>query len=76
MLLTVSAMLAISLLLSGCSTTPKDETAQWSAEKLYAEAKEEASSGNYDRAGKLYEASKAAPPAPCWRSRRSSSAPT
>ncbi len=48
-------MLALSLLLAGCSTTPADETAQWSADKLYAEAKEEASSGNYDRAGKLYE---------------------
>lgn len=51
----VSTMLAISLLLAGCNTTLPDETAQWSAEKLYAQAKEEASSGNYDRAGKLYE---------------------
>ncbi len=50
-----SAMLVISLMLAGCNTTPKDDTAQWSAEKLYAEAKEEQSSGNYDRAATLYE---------------------
>ncbi len=45
----------ILALLAGCGTAPKDTEAKWSAEKLYAEAKEEASSGNYERAGKLYE---------------------
>lgn len=51
----VSALLLIVLSLVGCNTTPRDDTAQWSTERLYAEAKEEASSGNSDRAAKLYE---------------------
>ncbi len=42
-------------LLVGCSSTPKDVESQWSANRLYAEAKEEAAQGNFDRAGKLYE---------------------
>ena len=41
--------------LAGCGSTPKEAESQWSAERLYAEAKEEASTGNYERAGKLYE---------------------
>ncbi len=49
------ALGALAALLAGCNIAPRDPEAQWSAEKLYAEAKEEASSGNYDRAGKLYE---------------------
>ncbi len=44
-----------AVLLAGCSTPAKDETAAWSAEKLYAEAKDELSSGGYDRAAKLFE---------------------
>jgi outer membrane protein assembly factor BamD len=51
--LTVSAISAV-LLLAGCDTT-RDETAKWSPEKLYAEAKEEAAAGNYEKAAKLYE---------------------
>ena len=51
----VSALLMITLSLSGCNTTPKDDTAQWSTERIYSEAKEEASAGNYDRSAKLYE---------------------
>ncbi len=50
-----AAMALMLALLTACGTTPKDAEAQWSAEKLYAEAKEEASIGNYERAGKLYE---------------------
>jgi outer membrane protein assembly factor BamD len=50
----VSAALALSVL-AGCASAPKDETASWSAEKLFAEAKDEASSGNYERAATLYE---------------------
>jgi outer membrane protein assembly factor BamD len=42
-------------LLAGCGTAVKDPESQWSAERLYAEAKEEASQGNFDRASKLYE---------------------
>lgn len=41
--------------LAGCGTTARDPESGWSAERLYAEAKEEASQGNYERAGKLYE---------------------
>ncbi|HWH84265.1 MAG TPA: outer membrane protein assembly factor BamD [Burkholderiaceae bacterium] len=51
--LTATAVLVA--LLAGCNTTPKDPESQWSAERLYAEAKEESSQGNYERAGKLYE---------------------
>ena len=49
------ALVMLGGLVAGCSSTPKDAEAQWSAERLYAEAKEEASLGNYDHAGKLYE---------------------
>jgi outer membrane protein assembly factor BamD len=41
--------------LAGCDTTPRDETSRWSAERLYAEAKEEAAAGNLDKATRLYE---------------------
>ena len=46
---------ALAASLAGCGSTPKEAEAQWSAERLYAEAKEEASLANYERAGKLYE---------------------
>jgi outer membrane protein assembly factor BamD len=45
----------VAVLLAGCGTTAKEPESKWSAERLYAEAKEEASLGNYERAGKLYE---------------------
>jgi outer membrane protein assembly factor BamD len=54
LLLTLSTLL-LPLALAGCDTTPKDNSASLSTEKLYAEAKDEAASGNYDRAAKLYE---------------------
>ena len=41
--------------LAGCGTTAKEPESQWNADRLYAEAKEEASQGNFERAGKLYE---------------------
>lgn len=43
------------LLLSGCSSTPPDQTADWSPNKIYAEAKDELSSGGYDKAVVLFE---------------------
>ena len=52
--LIVSAI-STGLLLAGCDTTPLDETRQWTPEKIYSEAKEEAASGNYEKATKLYE---------------------
>lgn len=52
----VSAVCALSFILSACSTTPAlDRTATWSPNKIYAEAKDEASSGAYDKAVPLYE---------------------
>jgi len=43
------------LLLSACSSTPVDPTAQWSPNKLYAEAKDELKTGAYDKAVPLLE---------------------
>ena len=52
----VAIALALSLTMSACSTTPTpDRTAGWSPNKIYAEAKDEASSGGYDKAIPLYE---------------------
>lgn len=46
----------VTLGLAGCATTETyDETRGWSVEKLYAEAHDELTSGNYTRAVKLYE---------------------
>ncbi|MBA3589467.1 outer membrane protein assembly factor BamD [Methylibium sp.] len=44
----------LGLTLAGCNTTPTDETAGMSTEKLYGEAKDEASVGNWERATMLY----------------------
>ena len=51
------AALALALLLSGCSalTEKADETRGWSASRLYSEAKDELSSGNYEKAVQYYE---------------------
>lgn len=43
------------MLLSACSTTTTDPTADWSPNKIYAEAKDEMSSGAYDKAIPLLE---------------------
>jgi outer membrane protein assembly factor BamD len=51
----VVALAVLMAVLAACGTNPKDTEAQWSAERLYSEAKEEASQGNFERAGKLYE---------------------
>lgn len=47
----------ISLSLSNCGLLPEvqDETAGWSAQKIYSEAKDNLNEGNYERAVKLYE---------------------
>ena len=49
--------LALVFLLSACSLLPEkiDETKNWSAAKLYSEARDELSSGNYDSAVKHFE---------------------
>jgi len=52
----ILALLAASLI-AGCGLLPDeiDETAGWSANKLYAEAKSAMTDGAYDKAIKLYE---------------------
>ena len=45
-----SLVLATGLIVAGCSNTPKDVTAGWSPEKIYAEARESADSGAWDKA--------------------------
>lgn len=49
--------LAATLVLGGCGLLPDvvDETAGWSAQRLYSEAKDDLNSGNYERAIKLFE---------------------
>ena len=52
----VAAVCTLVVVISGCSSTPApDKTASWSPNKIYAEAKDEASSGAYDKAIPLYE---------------------
>ncbi len=49
-------MLATAVVfLSACSTTEKDPTAEWSPNKIYAEAKDELKVGAYDKAVSLLE---------------------
>ncbi len=51
-----AALLACVALLSACSSTAvKDPTAAWSPNKIYAEARDEANSGAYDKAIPLFE---------------------
>ncbi|RRH90443.1 outer membrane protein assembly factor BamD [Variovorax beijingensis] len=49
------ALSAAALLVAGCSSTSVDKTANWSPNRIYAEAKDEAGSGAYDKAVPLYE---------------------
>lgn len=52
-----SLALILILLLSGCGLLPEkiDETKNWSASKLYSEAKSEMNDGNYEKAIKYFE---------------------
>ena len=47
------AMVAAAL--AGCGTAKVDETAKWSPNRIYSEAKDEAGSGAYDKAIPLFE---------------------
>ena len=51
----VTALLAASLLATGCSSTPEDKTAGWTTDRIYAEARDELNSGGYDAAVPLLE---------------------
>ena len=46
---------SLCVFMAGCSSAPIDPTSNWSPNKLYAEAKDEATSGAYDKAIPLYE---------------------
>jgi outer membrane protein assembly factor BamD len=48
-------VLVTVLSLQGCNTTPVDNTAGWSPNKLYAEARDEREAGNLEKAISLYE---------------------
>jgi outer membrane protein assembly factor BamD len=47
--------LGVLLVLAGCNTTPVDQTAGWSPNKLYSEATDERNAGAYEKAIALYE---------------------
>ncbi len=51
------ALICVSVFLTACGTSPSknDETAGWSAQKIYAEAREEMRSSSWERAIKLLE---------------------
>ena len=48
-------VLVLALAIGGCSSTPSDKSANWSPNKLYAEAKDEMNSGAYEKAVPLLE---------------------
>jgi outer membrane protein assembly factor BamD len=50
-----AALAATALAVVACGSAPQDESAKWSPDKLYAEAKDEAAAGAYDKAAKLLE---------------------
>ena len=49
------AVLAACVLAAGCANVTEDKTAGWSPERIYSEAREELSSGSYDKAVPLLE---------------------
>lgn len=49
------ALLAVSFLLTGCGSAPKDDSAAATADRLYKEAREDMDSGSYERAIKSLE---------------------
>ncbi|HWI81665.1 outer membrane protein assembly factor BamD [Ramlibacter sp.] len=51
----VPALALAAALLAACSSTPDDQSANWSPNKIYAEAKDEVSSGSFDKAIPLFE---------------------
>jgi outer membrane protein assembly factor BamD len=49
------ALLAVTLQLAGCASTPKDESSATTAERLYKEAQDDMEAGSYERAIKSLE---------------------
>jgi outer membrane protein assembly factor BamD len=50
-----TVLVGFCFVLAGCSSTPVDPTGAWSPNKIYSEAKDESSSGAYDKAISLFE---------------------
>ena len=63
--LEVVLVLVMALAIGGCSSTATDKSANWSPNKLYAEAKDEMKSGAYDKAVPLLEKLEEIGRAPC-----------
>ena len=53
--LTLVPAVLIAAALAGCSSTKDDPTAKWTPERIYTEAREESSSGAFDKAVPLFE---------------------
>ena len=49
------AALAACVLAAGCASTTEDKTAGWTTDRIYSEAREELTSGSYDKAVPLLE---------------------
>ena len=54
-MLRILFLAAASVMFAACSSTSDDKTANWSPNKIYAEAKDELESGSYEKAVPLYE---------------------
>jgi outer membrane protein assembly factor BamD len=50
-----AALLVFCVAVAGCSSKPIDQTANWSPNKIYAEARDEINSGSYEKAIPLFE---------------------
>lgn len=48
-------LLGVSVWITGCSSTPVDNTASWSPNRIYAEARDEMNAAAYDKAIALFE---------------------
>jgi outer membrane protein assembly factor BamD len=51
----LALMMVVVAVLAGCSAFDKDPTAKWDADRIYAEAKDEMSAGNWKKARELLE---------------------
>ena len=51
----IALLVGASIWIAGCASTNDDKTANWSPNRLYAEAKDEMNSGSYDKATSLLE---------------------
>lgn len=53
--LTLMPAVLVASVLAGCSSTKDDPTAKWTPDRIYTEARDESSSGAYDKAVPLFE---------------------